>query len=59
MIRYFKKSNNDSIICGVCGGIAEYFELNPSLIRILFVLSLFLSGAGVIAYILLWIMMPD
>jgi len=45
-------------ICGVCGGVAEYFAVDPVLVRVLFVLLAF-SGAGLIAYIVAAAIMPN
>lgn len=44
---------------GVAGGLAEYFAIDPTLVRIIFVVSLFAGGAGVLAYIILWIVVPE
>lgn len=53
------RSNVDSMLCGVCGGIAEYFEVDPTLVRLAWViLSCFSAGAGVIAYIIAAIVIP-
>ena len=52
------KSRKNKVIDGVCGGIAEYFDVDPVLVRIIFVLFLFLGGAAVIAYIVGMIIMP-
>lgn len=46
------------MLCGVCGGIAEYFNIDPTLIRLLFVLF-GLSGGGILAYIIAAIIIPD
>lgn len=46
------------MLCGVCGGIAEYFNIDPTLIRLLFVLF-GLSGSGILAYIIAAIIIPD
>ena len=43
---------------GVCGGLAEYFNLDPTLIRVLFIVLAVLGGSGVILYIALWIIVP-
>ena len=52
-------SGTDRKIGGVCGGIGEYFEKDPTLIRIIFILVALLSfGLGVIAYILIWMIIP-
>jgi phage shock protein PspC (stress-responsive transcriptional regulator) len=46
------------MIGGVCGGIAEYFDVDSTLVRLLAVLVVLLGGAGVIAYIIAWIVIP-
>lgn len=53
------RSVKDKVIGGVAGGIAEYFEIDPVIVRVLFVVSLFFHGAGFIAYIVLWIAVPE
>ena len=53
------KSREDKKLCGVCGGIAEYFELDPTLIRLAWVVFTLLGGSGIIAYIIAAIVMPD
>lgn len=45
-------------LCGVCGGIAEYFDVDPTLIRLLWILLVFCVGTGVLAYIVAAIIMP-
>ena len=37
-------------ICGVCGGIAEYFDLDPTIIRLLWIILIFCAGTGILAY---------
>lgn len=51
------RSRNNKIIAGICGGIAEYFDIDPVIVRLLMVL-LFIYGVGLIIYILGWIMIP-
>jgi phage shock protein C len=53
--------SQDRMIAGVAGGLAEYFDTDPTLIRILFVLLTLLGfgGLGIITYIVLWIIMPE
>ncbi len=53
------RSRSDRMIWGVCGGLAEYFDVDPTLIRIIAVLSLFIGGAGILAYIILAIVVPS
>jgi phage shock protein C len=47
------------MIAGVCAGLARRFGLDPTLVRVLFVLSTLLPGPQVLAYIILWIVMPS
>lgn len=49
------RSKTDKIVAGVCGGIAEYLDISPTLIRILFVIS----GIGIIAYFIIALIMPE
>lgn len=53
------KSSNDKKICGVCGGIAEYFNIDSTIVRLLWVLIICFFGTGIIAYFLAAIVMPD
>ena len=53
------RSYKDKMLGGVAGGLAEYFAIDPTLVRIIFVVSLFAGGAGVLAYIILWIVVPE
>lgn len=52
------KSLNNKVFSGVCGGIAEYFDVDPVLVRIAFVIAFFVNGIGLIAYIVGMIAMP-
>ena len=44
---------------GVCGGVAQYLGIDPTLVRVLWVLSVLLAGFGVLAYIIMWIVVPE
>ena len=59
MNKKLNRSVKDKVISGVAGGLAEYFEIDPVIVRVLFVISLFFHGAGFIAYIVLWIAVPE
>ncbi|QNO14457.1 PspC domain-containing protein [Alkalicella caledoniensis] len=59
MARKLYRSRNDRKVAGVCGGIAEYFDLDPSLIRIGWVLFILFGGSGLLAYIIAAIIIPD
>jgi phage shock protein C len=52
-------SKNDKKLAGVCGGIAEYFEIDSTLVRLLWVLFSFAGGSGVLAYIIAAIIMSE
>ena len=53
------KSTRERKICGVCGGIAEYFDIDPTLVRLAWVLFILAGGSGIIAYIIAALIMPD
>lgn len=52
------RSEKDKIVAGVCSGIAEYLNIDPTIVRILFILALISEGFGLMLYIILWIVMP-
>lgn len=52
------RSNTDRVLGGVCAGIADYFELDPTLVRILAVATILLPGPSIIAYLIAWIIVP-
>jgi len=51
-------SRKDKKIAGVCGGFAEYLEIDPSLVRIIWLVLAIFTGVGFIAYLVAWIVMP-
>jgi phage shock protein C len=53
------RSTTDKMIAGVCGGLAEYFDIDPTLVRALFVIVTLLGGSGILIYIVLWLVMPE
>lgn len=46
-------------IAGVCNGLAEYFDVDPTLVRVIAVISIFWGGAGGLAYLVAWLMIPN
>ncbi len=58
MARKLYRSRTERMIWGVCGGLAEYFDIDPTFVRLAAVLSIFVSGLGVLAYILMAIFVP-
>ena len=59
MAKKLYRSRKDRKIAGVCGGIGEYFDVDPTLIRLLTVALVLAMGSGVLAYILAWIIVPE
>ena len=53
------KSLVNRMLCGVCGGIAEYFDIDPTLVRLVWVIITLMGGAGILAYIIAAIIIPD
>lgn len=53
------RSRKDKMIGGVAGGLAEYFDVDPTLLRIIFIITLFFGGTGFIAYLILWVVVPE
>ncbi|RPA65485.1 PspC domain-containing protein [Aerococcus agrisoli] len=58
MAKTLTKSNSNIMVDGVCAGIAEYFDIDPTIIRVLFVVISISGGAGILAYIILALIMP-
>ena len=52
------RSANNRMIAGVCSGIAEYFGWDPTMVRLALVLFTLVGGAGILLYVLAWIIMP-
>ena len=46
-------------IAGVCAGIANYFDLDPTLVRVIWILLVCVAGTGVLAYLIAWAVMPE
>ena len=59
MKEQLRRSTENKVIAGVCGGIAEYFDIAPTLIRLAWVLFCTLGGSGVLAYIIAAIIIPE
>ena len=53
------RDEQDKILGGVASGLANYFNLDPAIVRILFAISVFLGGAGFLLYVVLWIALPS
>ncbi len=58
-MRKLYRSTTNRMIAGICGGIGEFFNIDPTLVRILFAISVLFGGFGVLAYIVGWIVIPE
>lgn len=58
MTKRLYRSRKDVMIAGVCGGMAEYFDVDPIIVRILMVLLVFAGGAAILIYLLGWLIIP-
>jgi phage shock protein C len=57
--RRLVRSTNDRKVAGVCAGIADYFDFDPSIVRIVWLLVTLVPGPNILAYIILWIALPE
>ena len=60
-MKQLRRSRKNRMLGGVCGGLAEYFDMDPTLVRLLYVIGSILSVAfpGTLVYIIMWIIMPE
>jgi phage shock protein PspC (stress-responsive transcriptional regulator) len=57
--RRLLRSTTDRKVAGVCGGLAEYFNVDTTVIRVLFLVITLFGGAGLVVYVVMWILVPD
>lgn len=53
------KSNTNKMICGVCGGLGEFFGIDPTIIRLVWAIFGLMGGTGIIAYLLAAVIIPN
>ncbi len=53
------RSKKDRILGGVCAGVADYFDVDPTIVRLIWVLLTLAWGAGLLLYIIAWIIVPE
>ena len=53
------KSESDKKLCGVCGGIAEYFDIDPTLVRLAWIIFCLAGGSGVLGSLIAALVMPE
>ncbi len=59
MTKRLTKSLSDKKIAGVCSGVAKYFGVDPTVVRIAWALLVLLFGVGIFLYLVCWLLMPD
>ena len=52
------RSSNDRMIAGVCGGLADYFNIDATWMRLIFLLFVLLGGTTILLYLILWVLVP-
>lgn len=59
MAKKLYRSQSDRIIAGICGGLAEHFDIDSTVIRLIFILIMVLGGSGLFVYLFLWLLIPQ
>ena len=52
------RSRKDRMIAGVCGGLAQYFGIDPTWVRLIFILLLLAGGSALLVYVIMWLIVP-
>ena len=58
MEKKIQRNTQDKMLAGVCSGLAEYFDVDVTLVRVAFVIAVMVGFSGILAYIILWIVVP-
>lgn len=53
------RSKKDSVIAGVCAGLGEFFQVDPTIVRLIFILIAVFGGGGILLYLILWLIVPS
>ncbi|MGB3908809.1 MAG: PspC domain-containing protein [Methanomethylovorans sp.] len=59
MYKKLCRSKKERIIAGVCGGIGTFLNVDPTLVRLLWIFLIFLGGGGILAYFIAWLIIPE
>ena len=59
MEKMLYRSVEHRMIAGVCGGLGEYFDIDPTLVRLIAIILFLAGGSGFLAYIIAWVIMPN
>ena len=57
-VKRLYRSRKDRMLAGICGGIGNYFNTDPTVIRVLFVVAALILGGGLLIYLILWLIIP-
>jgi phage shock protein C len=57
--RKLYRSQSQRMLAGVCGGLAEYFNIDATVMRVLFLILAVFGGSGLVLYLVMWIVIPD
>lgn len=52
------RSEKNKVIAGVCSGLGEYFDIDPTIVRLVFIVFALAGGPGIVAYLIMWLVMP-
>ena len=58
MEKALRRSRTDKMIAGICGGLGKYFGLDSTILRLVFVLLIIFAGTGLLAYLVMWLVIP-
>jgi phage shock protein C len=58
-VKKLYRSRTDRKVAGVCAGIAEYLDIDPTLVRLIWVATVLFAGGGVLGYLIAWIVLPE
>jgi phage shock protein PspC (stress-responsive transcriptional regulator) len=58
-VKRLYRSRTNKMLGGICYGLSEYFDIDPSIVRIAWVIFTMLGGAGLLAYLICWIVVPE
>ena len=56
--KQLRRSKTDKMIAGICGGLGKYSGLDPTILRLVFVLLMIFAGTGLLAYLIMWLVIP-